>query len=117
MKRLIIYLLVLPIILISCKTVGSMSAIQPKSGTIDLPTKGEFRIWQKTVHPAFTVTLTNPSATQSCEIYKVTEEGNEKWINPSLLAGTTLTVRIPANGHLFIKNFNPNILTIKYTVN
>jgi hypothetical protein len=117
MKQLLSSLLVLSIILISCKSTGSMSAIQPKSGTIELPAKGELRIWKNTVHPAFTVTLTNPSATQSCEVYKVTDDGNEKWINPSLIGGKSLTVKVPANGHLFFKNFNDNIFTITYQIN
>lgn len=93
-----------------------MAAIQPKTGTLELPAKGEFRIWKGLTHRAFSVTLSNTSASQSCELYKVTDNGYEKWVSPSLLAGKTLTVTIPSNGHLFIKNFNDNILKIDYKV-
>lgn len=117
MKQLLSSILVLFITLTSCKSTGSISAIQPKSGTIELPAKGELRIWKDAIHPAFTVTLTNPSATQSCEVYKVSDEGTEKWINPSLLARKSLTVKVPANGHLFFKNFNDNVFTITYQIN
>ena len=93
-----------------------MTVIQPKQGTIELPEKGEFRIWKGIAHPSFTVTLYNPSATQSCEVYTVKRSGKEKWISPSLQAGKTLTITVPANGHLFLKNFNQNILKIEYKV-
>lgn len=93
-----------------------MAAIQPKMGNIELPAKGEFRIWKDIVHPRFTVTLTNNAPQQSCEIYTVKSNGTEKWVSPSLLANSTLTVTVPTDGHLFFKNFNPNTLTIAYKV-
>jgi hypothetical protein len=116
MKRFTLALLTIITIAISCKSTGSMAVIQPKQGTIELPEKGEFRIWKDVSHPSFTVTLSNPSATQSCEVYTVKSSGSEKWISPSLQAGKTLTITVPANGHLFFKNFNPNILKIDYKV-
>lgn len=100
----------------SCRTAESVAAIQPKTGTIDLPAKGEFRMWNKITHPSFSVTLANPSATQSCEVYKVSANGNETWITPSLQAGKTLTLTVPSDGHLFVKNFNDNALMITYKV-
>ncbi len=116
MKHLTVALFTIITIAISCKSTGSMSSIIPKSGSVELPAKGEFRIWKDIIHPSFTVTLSNPSTTQSCELYTVKASGAEKWISPSLQAGKTLTVTIPANGHLFFKNFNPNILKIDYKV-
>ncbi len=116
MKRLFFGFLTIITILSSCKSTGSMSAIQPKMGNIDLPAKGELRIWKDIAHPGFTVTLTNNAPQQSCEIYTVKSNGTEKWISPSLLANSTLTVTVPADGHLFFKNFNPNTLTIAYNV-
>jgi hypothetical protein len=116
MKRFTLALLTIITIAISCKSTGSMAAIQPKQGAIELPEKGEFRIWKDVSHPSFTVTLSNPSATQSCEVYTVKSSGSEKWISPSLQAGKSLTITVPANGHLFFKNFNPNILKIDYKV-
>jgi hypothetical protein len=116
MKRFTLALLTIISMAISCKSTGSMAVIQPKQGTIELPEKGEFRIWKDIAHPSFTVTLSNPSATQSCEVYTVKSSGSEKWISPSLQAGKTLTITVPANGHLFFKNFNPNILKIDYKV-
>ena len=93
-----------------------MATIQPKSGTMELPAKGEFRIWRGLTHPSFSVTLTNSSTTQSCEVYKVTGNGNEKWVSPSLQAGKTIMLTVPLNGHLFFKNSNNNILKIDYKV-
>lgn len=116
MKRFTVAFFAIIIIAISCKSIGNMSAIQPKQGSIELPEKGEYRIWKDIAHPSFTVTLSNPSATQSCEVYTVKSSGREKWISPSLQAGKTLTVNVPRNGHLFFKNFNPNILKIDYNV-
>jgi hypothetical protein len=117
MKNLLFGFLTIISIASSCKSSGSMAAIEPKSGSIELPAKGELRIWKNTAHPSFTVTLTNNAPKQSCEIYTVKSNGSEKWVNPSLLANSTLTVIVPADGHLFFKNFNPDILTIKYAVN
>ena len=116
MKQLVIGLLAIMTFSNSCKTIGTMASIQPKSGTMELPAKGEFRIWKSTIHASFSVRLTNSSSTQSCEVYKVADSGNEKWIHPSLQAGKTLTVKVPSNGHLFFKNFNDNILKIEYKV-
>jgi hypothetical protein len=93
-----------------------MTDIQPKSGIIELPAKGEFRIWKGIKHPSFSVTLSNPSATQSCEVYQVKDNGSEKWVRPSLQAGKSLTVWVSSDGHLFFKNFNPNMLKIEYKV-
>jgi len=116
MKKVLFALLTIATITYSCKSTGTMAAIQPKNGIIELPAKGELRIWRNTLHPSFTVTLTNPADTQSCEVYKVTDNGNEKWISPSLIAGKSLIISVPANGHLFFKNFNDNVLTIEYKV-
>ena len=117
MKKLVFGLLIIITGISSCKSTGTMATIQPKSGTLELPAKGEYRVWKDVTHPSFSVTLTNPSLTQSCEIYKVSDNGNEKLISPSLQAGKNLTVTVPSNGHLFIKNFNNNILKIDYKVN
>lgn len=114
MKQLLLAVFAIATIAYSCKSTGSMAAIQPKFGTIDLPAKGEFRIWRNTMHPSFKVTLTNNAEKQSCEVYKVTVNGNEKWVSPSLLAGKSLTFTVPTNGHLFFKNFNDNVLKIEY---
>ncbi len=116
MKQLVIGLLAIMTISISCKTTGTMANIEPKTGSIELPMKGEFRIWKGITHPSFSVTLSNSSPTQSCEVYKVSIIGNEKWVSPSLQAGETMTIKVPANGHLFFKNFNPNTLKIDYKV-
>lgn len=116
MKKLLAISLSILLVYTACKSVGTMASIQPKTGVMELPAKGEFRIWQGITHPRFSVTLTNPSTTQSCEVYKVSSNGNEKWISPSLQAGKSLTVTIPSNGHLFFKNFNDNVLKIEYKV-
>jgi hypothetical protein len=117
MKQLVFGLLVVIIVVSnSCKTTGTMASIEPKFGKMELPAKGEFRMWRDLAHPSFSVILTNSSATQSCEVYKVTKDGVEKWVSPSLQAGKSLTVTVPANGYLFLKNFNDNILEIGYKV-
>ena len=116
MKQLATVILATLALCQSCRTAESVAVIQPKVGTIDLPAKGEFRMWNKITHPSFSVTLVNASATQSCEVYKVSANGNETWINPSLQAGKTLTLTVPSDGHLFFKNFNDNVLAITYKV-
>ncbi len=116
MKKLVIGLLAIITISYSCKSTGTMANIQPKTGSMELPMKGEFRIWNGITHPSFSVTLSNPSATQSCEVYKVSSIGIEKWVSPSLQSGKTMTITVPANGHLFFKNFNPNTLKINYII-
>ena len=116
MKKSVLALLLIIVLANSCKTAGAMATIQPKSGVIELPAKGEFRIWRGLTHPSFSVSLNNSSTTQSCEVYIVTANGNEKWVSPSLQAGKSLTVTVPSNGHLFFKNFNSNILKIEYQV-
>lgn len=116
MKQIISSLFLLSLLFASCSTSQGITNIQPKSGSIEIPAKGEFRIWKGLAHGSFTVTLTNPSATQSCELYKVKSNGSEKWVSPSLLANTSLDVTIPADGHLFIKNFNDNVFTVTYKV-
>ncbi|MDZ7877059.1 MAG: hypothetical protein U5L45_05285 [Saprospiraceae bacterium] len=100
--------------LVACSFTSNSKGIEPKTGKFEVPAKGEFRMWKDVSHARFSVTLVNPSPNQSCEIYYVKSNGNEKWVNPSLLANSKLTVSIPADGHLFIKNFNPNALTISY---
>jgi hypothetical protein len=116
MKHLFAFMLLCSVIIMSCSSSLSITNIQPKSGSIEIPAKGEFRIWKDVAHGAFTVTITNSSPTQSVELYKVKSDGNEKWISPSLLANTSLNVTIPADGHLFIKNFNPNTFTVTYKI-
>jgi hypothetical protein len=116
MKKLILAAAIASASFVSCNPSRSMATIEPKSGSIELPAKGELRIWKDTQHPSFTVVLTNNAPQQSCEIYTVKSSGAEKWVSPSLLANSSLTVKVPADGHLFFKNFNPNTLTIAYKV-
>jgi hypothetical protein len=115
MKKLL-YCLSIVSLLMSCNSQRSMTSIEPKSGKFELPAKGEFRMWKDVAHPSFTVMLINPAPKQSCEVYCVKSNGEEKWINPSLLANSKLSVTIPTDGHLFIKNFNDNVLTISYQI-
>ncbi len=116
MKSLLITLAIITLLSTACKVTGTMAAIQPKAATINLPATGTLRLWNGITHPSFTVTLTNPNATQSCEVYKVKDNGTERWISPSLQAGKSLTITVPANGHLYFKNFNNNVLNIEYKV-
>ena len=73
-------------------------------------------MWKDMNHGSFSVTLTNLSPNQSVELYKVKSDGSEKWISPSLLANSSQEVTIPADGHLYIKNFNGNTITITYKI-
>ena len=116
MKQLFSMLLLCSNIFSSCLSSQGITNIQPKTGTIEIPAKGEFRVWKDMKHGSFTVTLTNSSPNQSIELYKVKSDGNEKWVSPSLLAKSSQEVTIPADGHLFIKNFNPNTFIITYKI-
>ncbi len=116
MKNLLATWLLCSSIFISGYLLQDSSNIKPKSGTIEIPAKGEYRMWQNVKHSKFTVTLTNSSKSQSVELYKVKSDGNEKWVNPSLLANSSLDLTIPADGHLLIKNFNKNVFMVNYKV-
>jgi hypothetical protein len=99
-----------------CSSSRGSAGIEPKKGTIEVPATGEFRMWQHVKHANFTVTITNSSFNQSVELYRVYNNGNEKWVSPSLLANSSIKLVIPSDGHLFIKNFNPNVISITYTM-
>jgi hypothetical protein len=117
MKNLISATIIFATMLISsCNSNKNLVSIQPKNGILEIPAKGELRMWNNTKHASFKVILTNSYSTQSCEVYYENSKGNEKWINPSLLANTSLTVSIPANGNLFLKNFNDNIFKVSYNI-
>jgi hypothetical protein len=117
MKKIFSTITIIATMLISsCNTNKNLVSIQPKEGKISIAANGEIRMWNNIEHARCKVLLTNSSSTQSCEVYYVTSNGNEKWVNPSLLANTSLTVTIPANGHLFLKNFNNNVFTISYKI-
>ena len=115
MKPFFLMLLLCSAIFIGCSYSHGITTIEPKTGTIEIAAKGEFRMWKDVKHGSFTVVLTN-SSSQSVELYKVKSDGNEKWISPSLLANSSQQVTIPADGHLFVKNFNDNIFTLTYKI-
>ncbi len=117
MHKSVFAFLAIAVFAIACNSSKNLANIQPKSGQLEVPAKGELRVWKDITHPSFEVVLTNDNENQSCEIYYVKSNGTEKWINPSLLAKSSKAVTIPADGHLFIKNFNPNTLTISYKIN
>lgn len=116
MKKLFAIMLLCSAIFTNCSTSNGITNIQPKSGSIEIPANGEFRMWRNVAHGTFTVTITNPASNQSVELYKVKKDGNEKWVSPSLSANSSLDVTIPADGHLFIKNFNNNNFTVTYKI-
>lgn len=117
MNKSIFTAIAITLIAIACNSSRSLTNIQPKSGNLEIPANGELRVWKEIKHPRFDVVLTNQNANQSCEIYYVKSDGTEKWIKPSLQAKSSQTVTIPTDGHLFVKNFNPNSLTINYKIN
>lgn len=116
MKKILLAAFLFTVTFMSCNTTQNLANIEPKKGILELPAKGELRIWNDKEHAAFLVRLTNSSKTQSCELYTVNSSGKEKWINPSLLANSELTITIPQNGHLFVKNFNETVLPITYNI-
>jgi hypothetical protein len=115
MKKLIFILSISAGTLFSCSK--NIVNIEPKAGLIEIQAKDETRIWKGIEHSSFTVKLTNNDPKQSVELYTVKSNGSEKWVSPSLLVNSSLTVTIPADGHLFIKNFNPNNFKISYNIN
>jgi hypothetical protein len=117
MNKSIFAFMAIVVFAIFCTSSRSLTIIQPKSGNLEIPANEELRVWKEIKHPRFDVVLTNQNANQSCEIYYVKSDGTEKWIKPSLQAKSSQTVTIPTDGHLFVKNFNPNSLTINYKIN
>jgi hypothetical protein len=114
MKKLILILSSVACLTISCTR--NLVNIEPKVGFIEIPAKDELRVWKGIEHASFDVLITNNNPKQSVELYTVKASGSEKWVSPSLLANSSLTVSIPADGHLFIKNFNPNAFKISYKI-
>jgi hypothetical protein len=114
MKKLLFIITLSAVSLVSCTR--NLIKIEPKAGTIEIMSKNETRIWKGIDHSSFSVKLTNTDPKQSVELYTVKSNGAEKWVSPSLLANSSLTVNIPADGHLFIKNFNPNNFKISYQI-
>ncbi len=98
---------------LSCK---SSQAISPKQGTINVPEKGEIKVWENIEHDSFSLKLENTSTKNSCEAYKV-KNGVEKWISPSLLANKSLEFSIASNGYLLLKNFSNEVITVNYLIN
>ena len=115
MKKLIFILWTVALFTTSCSR--NLVGIEPKVGFIEIPAKGEIRVWKGIQHSSFDVLITNTDPKQSVELYTVKANGTEKWVSPSLLANSSLTVTVPTDGHLFIKNFNPNKFKITYKVN
>ncbi|MBC7606403.1 MAG: hypothetical protein H7199_05560 [Burkholderiales bacterium] len=97
---------------ISCK---STQDISPKQGILIVPAKGEIRMWDNLEHGSLSLKLVNTSTKNSCEAYQV-KQGNQKWISPSLLANKSLEFSIAANGHLLLKNYSAEVITVKYTI-
>ena len=114
MKKIFFILSITTFTLFSCSR--NIINIEPKFGTIEISSKGDFRIWKGISHSSFSVKLTNTDPKQSVELYTVKSNGSEKWVSPSLLANSSLEVTIPSDGHLFIKNFNPNDFKISYII-
>jgi hypothetical protein len=116
MNKSILTLLAILSFAVACNSGRNLASIQPKSGNLEIPANGELRVWKDLQHASFGVVLTNDNDNQSCELYDVKSNGTEKWVRPSLLAKSSQTITIPTDGHLFIKNFNPNKLTIRYSI-
>ena len=114
MKKLKVLFLATVLLTTACSR--NLVGIEPKAGIIEVPQKGEFRIWKGIEHSSFKVMLTNNDPKQSVELYTVSKTGVEKWVSPSLKANTSLNITIPSDGHLFIKNFNPNTFKIVYKI-
>jgi hypothetical protein len=100
----------------ACFTNKDFADIQPKAGIIEIPAKGEIRIWKDINHASFEVQLTNNDTSATCEVYCVNSKGKEKWINPSLQAKKQLVINIPKNGYLLIKNFNTKNIGVSYKI-
>jgi hypothetical protein len=115
MIKPILTILSIAILTTSC-TIHNLTNIQPKSGSLEIPVKGEVRIWENIEHTRFDVVLINTNATQSCEVYYVKGSGTEKWISPSLIAKRSLKVTIPRYGYLLLKNPNSDKLVVEYKV-
>lgn len=116
MRKVTFLFLASTLMAMSCNSSQNLVNIQPQMGNLEIPAKGELRVWKDLKHASFDVVLTNANTAQSCEAYYVKRDGTEKWISPSLLANSKLTVHIPSDGHLFLKNFNPNTFTIAYEI-
>ncbi len=115
MIKLILTILSIAILTTSC-TIHNLTNIQPKSGTLEIPDKGEVRIWENIEHTRFDVVLINTNSAQSCEVCYIKNNGAEKCISPSLTAKRSLKVTIPRYGYLLLKNPNSDKVIVEYKV-
>ena len=62
MKNLISSAIIFATMLISsCNSNKNLVSIQPKNGILEIPAKGELRMWNHLEHESFKVKLTNSS--------------------------------------------------------
>ena len=78
MKLFFVMLLLCSSIFTNCYSSYGITNVEPKTGAVDVPANGEYRLWKDVKHGSFTVLLTNSSRSQSVELYKVKANGNEK---------------------------------------
>ncbi|MCU0467726.1 MAG: hypothetical protein MUF58_03925 [Arcicella sp.] len=98
----------------SCKTEQLDSSIE-KVGDFTVPPKGEIRVWNNTLHPSFTVKLTNNSSINACEVYLV-ENDVDTWNRPSLFPKEVKRLKVAKNGSVFIQNYSTEPIKIGYEI-
>ena len=96
----------------SCK---SAMDISPKSATINVPARGEIKLFDNIEHSFFSIILTNQSRKKSCEIY-VVKNGVKKWITPSLLANKQLYFSISSSAYVLLENFSDENISVVYSI-
>jgi hypothetical protein len=116
MKKYILIFTAMVTLLAACSSNRMATNIEPKQANISIPAKGELVLWKNVTHNSFSVQFINENEKASCEIYKVTKAGKEKWINPSLLGSSKITISVPTDGYVYFKNFNTNALAISYKI-
>jgi hypothetical protein len=84
--------------------------MQPQKGNIEVPTNSQLRVWMDVQLSIFDVVLTHLTAKQCCKVCCEKSDEKGKWVNPSFLFKTSISVTTPATGYLLLKNFNANTI-------
>lgn len=114
MKNILTTLVLLTIIFyqFSCKM---QIDISQRTTTVNVPAKGELKLFQNTQHSLFSINVKNKSVKNSCEVY-IVKNGNKKWISPSLAINGELDFSVPRDASVLLENYSGENISIIYII-
>jgi len=70
MRKVTVLFLASTLMAMSCNTSQNQVNIQPETGNLDIPAKGELRVWKDLKHAGFDVVLTNNNPARLVTTYQ-----------------------------------------------